>query len=909
MARVEVTRLVSETTKQKGDLLETFAERFLKTQNYRVTKQVRVTASELDLLCENTINGKIIYVECKAHRETLGAPVFKNMLGTVMYNDYSEGWLISTGDFGKDAKGFVEGWRRKPTREKERLSFFPPNILIESFINSGLIYSPEIISGKVLPIAAEALGAWTLLISTLGDYWCRECLVGGIPKGVLVFRADTGELVKEVDLLSNLSKTDTTLSDLDFNYINMIGVPDGSRSSGNAESVVPVQHGESWDDYRPARPQDFVGRTDSQRKILEFLLSILADRTDTRVFAITGNSGMGKSSLIAKLRDRCRNVHYRGKLFLYAVDVRAAKDNSYIYQSIIRCIQEAMKQGFVSSRSVKITDHLKPFESPSLREVIDELRVKRQLLCLVFDQFEELYSKPELLSVFDRVKDLFLDVTSMRENFCLGFAWKSDSTVYQDHPAYHFWHSLSDQRYSVELLPFTKGDSERVLSIFEHQVGQKLPKDVRHKLITQSQGYPWLLKKLCIHLFQKLVSEKVPLSSLISENLDIKILFDRDLQELSASQNSCLKLVAEKAPVDWYEVTDISGPEVLRSLTERRLVTRSGDRLTIYWDIFREYILTHQAPALPFNYLPTSPSLGSFMSAAACLQRETSVSFVQIAARIGVSEATAQNIAGDLMMLNVATGSGDALLLADGLPDGDAITILTRLRSAFQSHIVVQQLRKLKEGTIVRQKDVIAILKEHNPTAQHSIKTWRLYSNRIMRWLATLCFLVPKQDYWLYQEQELTETNMRLTKRILAGSGSGFTLFSTPPRQVLAIVAQLRGGPMMEDEFRTSGAKNAIVILRRLHLVSKEGKQLVLQLQEQEDPGKAVRNVARKEPVFETVAAIIRDSPRISGPDLAEIIDRTKDMGWSLGTKKRVGYSLRNWHDWLSSIEEPAELF
>jgi hypothetical protein len=909
MARIEVARFASETTKQKGDLLEAFAERFLTTQNYRVTKQVRVTASELDLLCENAVNGKMIYVECKAHREALGAPIFRNLLGTVSYNDYSEGWLISTGDFGKDAKGFVEGWRKKLARERERLSFFPPEVLIESFVKSGLVSRPETISGRALPIATEALGAWTLLISTLGDYWCRECLVGGIPKGVLVFRASSGELVQEVDLLSNLAKTDTTLADLDFNYINTISGPDAARASEDAGSVVPVQHGESWDDYRPARPQDFVGRTDSQRRILDFLLSVLADRTDTRVFAITGNSGMGKSSLIAKLRDRCRNVRYRRKLFLYAVDVRAAKNNSYIYQSIIRCIQEAMKQGFISSRPVEISDHLKPFDSPALRGVTDELRVNRQLLCLVFDQFEELYSKPELLSVFDRVKDLFLDVTSMGENFCLGFAWKSDSTVYQDHPAYHFWHSLSDQRYSVELVPFTKGDSERVLSIFEHQVGQKLPKDVRHKLITQSQGYPWLLKKLCIHLFQKLVSEKVPLGSLISENLDIKVLFDRDLQELSASQNSCLRLVAEKAPVDWYQVTDISGPEVLRSLTERRLVTRSGDRLTIYWDIFREYILTHQVPALPFNYLPMSPSLGSFMGAAACLRRETSVSFVEIAARIGVSEATAQNIAGDLMMLNVATGSGDTLWLASGLADSEAMTVLTRLRSVFQSHIVVQQLRKLKEGTIVRQKDVIAILKERNPTAQHSIKTWRLYSNRIIRWLTTLCFLVTQQDYWLYQEQELTETDLRLTRRILAGSGTGFTLFCTPPRQVLATAELLHAGPKAEGELRTPGAKNAVVILKRLHLVSKKGQQLVLQLHEQENPEEAVRSAAREEPVFEAVAAIVRDNPGISGPHLAAVIDSTREMGWSPATKKRVGYALRIWHDWLFSSGKPAELF
>src|SRR4030067_1669311 len=110
MVRIEVITSKSATSKEKGDLLEKLAEDMLKTQNYRVETKVRVTASELDLLCRHEVSDKVIYVECKAHKENLSANVLTNLLGTITLKEYSEGWLVSTGPLGKDAKGFMEEW-------------------------------------------------------------------------------------------------------------------------------------------------------------------------------------------------------------------------------------------------------------------------------------------------------------------------------------------------------------------------------------------------------------------------------------------------------------------------------------------------------------------------------------------------------------------------------------------------------------------------------------------------------------------------------------------------------------------------------------------------------------------------------------------------------------------------------
>ena len=66
---IEVAVPQDYTTKQRGDLLEELVTDFMKSQGYEVEREVRITASELDLLCKNRINKKTIYVECKAYRD------------------------------------------------------------------------------------------------------------------------------------------------------------------------------------------------------------------------------------------------------------------------------------------------------------------------------------------------------------------------------------------------------------------------------------------------------------------------------------------------------------------------------------------------------------------------------------------------------------------------------------------------------------------------------------------------------------------------------------------------------------------------------------------------------------------------------------------------------------------------
>jgi hypothetical protein len=227
--KIEVAIQKNENPKARGDLLEELTKKLLEAQNYEVETEVRNTGMELDLLCKQKANkSKKVYVECKAYKDTnkIQSDVIKNIVGIKNIENYSEVWLISTSEFGKDAKGLV-GKIESDETQSQNFTFYTPMKLVEALQNSNTICSADIAKSKIKSKVNNKLGNNSLLLTKYGYFYLFEHLEGGTANDVYVFHAKDCEIVEDELLLENLKNTDNSYNS--FSFKKNLTILEGSK--------------------------------------------------------------------------------------------------------------------------------------------------------------------------------------------------------------------------------------------------------------------------------------------------------------------------------------------------------------------------------------------------------------------------------------------------------------------------------------------------------------------------------------------------------------------------------------------------------------------------------------------------------------------------------------------------------
>lgn len=167
--RIEVVAKEGDSSTQRGALLESLGARVLAAmQCTHVSTNVRVTGMEVDVIGEDSQTGERILVECKAYRDqTIPADTIVKLYGQVSMFNYSSGWLLTTSELGKDAKGIREEFRGRPESERKKLRLYDPKELVSLLISTGQIISPRTLS---LPDDMQVSPTPTLLITDIGQY-------------------------------------------------------------------------------------------------------------------------------------------------------------------------------------------------------------------------------------------------------------------------------------------------------------------------------------------------------------------------------------------------------------------------------------------------------------------------------------------------------------------------------------------------------------------------------------------------------------------------------------------------------------------------------------------------------------------------------------------------------------------
>jgi len=601
-SEIKIILQEGSSNKAKGNCFEKLVGDLIATHQYKVRHNIRFTGMELDLLAEHKHRpNEVLYVECKA-KNKVSSIELRTFFANVFHHNANFGYFFRTHELEYDAGGLLQEYRKDP--RYNNLTFFEPEDIIKMLTDSKQIFEP------IEELKEYNISKRFLAVTYFGDfliYLINE--KAALPTKYAVIDANKNSNKPTSENIKQLKKSIEEIVDLELieNIKTHIDKPTSTQII-EVESISEVQESENWFDYLPASSSKnhFVGRDEIRTKILAYFKEISNGKSNKRIFYLNGKSGWGKSSLVLEIKNRCRNKHYKNRFYSIAIDTRSAISNNFVAIAFKKLIQNAIDENFIKknkvNRHIKFTSNTDLLSSESVKSILNYLKENDKFLVLIFDQFEDVFRKQNFFQSFYK---FLSDITDIKPNIILGFSWKTDFFLGPDDDAYHIWQQAKEQAREFSVSEFGEKEIDGIIKQLESSVSS-LDNSIKNRIKESSQGLPWLTKKLCIHIHDQINSGQAK-ELLIESNLNIRDLFEKDEERIEAEELKALKLIAKRASegnfFDESEVGDLVNKDVIASLLNKRLIIRSGANYNIYWDIFRDYLVTGVIPPIGESYL------------------------------------------------------------------------------------------------------------------------------------------------------------------------------------------------------------------------------------------------------------------------------------------------------------------
>lgn len=807
---------------RRGEYFEQLMANVFAKLRYEVTSRIKFGGLEIDLLLKHKDFQILSYVECKFYKENIGSGVITDLVGKAYVKKCKTAILISTSHLGKEAKGVYEDLKG---REEIDFKFFGPDELYDLFIEVYQIKEPSIESDP----REKSIGSKHLVALPEGRFFfVFEVLKDGIPSEALISPTTSNESAEDF-FVDGVYAEPPSWGDLRRSAFHFKKSPPSSPHLYPEEIVATLSMAESFSDYRPCRPSDFVGRLDLQREILSYLDLVRKDKTGTRLLCLSGPSGFGKSSLLLKLHDNTRNDVKAEGLIVYPIDTRSAATPNFVALAVKQALAEAQRQLGPSlfHSNVEIQSTSSYLSGQSIESLILDLRNQQKVLLLFFDQFEETFIKADLQETFKAFERLANEVIAARSPIVLGFSWRTGIALPEDLPTYYAWHSWKDRRYDLRLEPFTSKEANEMLSLLQNYLGEKLDYRLRRHLLEHAKNLPWLLKKLCIHVLSQTQRGRTQ-QQVVESSLDVEELFKDDLDHCSQEMVKCLQHVARNSPIDMTELEERFGQQCINALQDRRLIIRSGSRYSVYWDVFRDYLILGRVPDIPNTFLPQM-SVPVVFRVYRDLLRRASISVWDINSAHGYSEGTASNILGDLVSLGLAQRTNIGMVSLSPVSEGispDSPTDVARvMRIGLQDNAFALALKdRYNVGEPITAQGLHEAFSLCYASRNFSKDVAKTYKDRIIKWLVFAGILELIDSGRLVRPSSVGKQagqfrSFRLSEEGRRVANGGEFLGATGPTQVVGLFADLRNGRIIYDhDFRKNPDRNAIQDLLSLGL-------------------------------------------------------------------------------------------
>ncbi|HYF70220.1 MAG TPA: hypothetical protein VD884_18905 [Ohtaekwangia sp.] len=246
---------------------------------------------------------------------------------------------------------------------------------------------------------------------------------------------------------------------------------------------------------------------------------------------------------------------------------------------------------------------------------------------------------------------------------------------------------------------------------------------------------PWLTKKLCIHIFDQ-INSGLAKEDLIESNLNIVDLFTKDEERLTSSELKAIKLIAKRAYdgnfFDETEVGDVIDGGTITSLLHKRLIIRSGANYNIYWDIYRDYLVTGKIPTIGESFL-LRQGVNLCLEVFLLFENEKQLTIDALLNKHpkGIGSETLYNILIELRNLGIVqkSDSGYSVSNAIAVSKDSFINFIT---AKFQNYTPYLNLKKINLPKIGKNEVIVTLKAIFKQDFQDN--TWNVYAVNLINW-------------------------------------------------------------------------------------------------------------------------------------------------------------------------------
>lgn len=725
----------NDDRRKQGDFFEEIISRILKGQRYEVSERINFTGMEIDLIGRHMDRtNENVYIECKA-RDKLSANDISSFVFKTQFKRAQYGYFISTTEFVHQVAGLINEINEKA--EYNNLYFFGPEKVISLLEDTGTV-------SKLDNAPIENVVKVIVLYTYLGIFKALLISNGTVTNNFTLLDRQN-QFVADEKVVQMIQEHIDELSDIEFKNLNsnsheydkVIEIDDV-----RLDSVAEVKRSEEWYDYLPTSGKHFIGRKDILSKYDNFIDNIKNKNSKKRVFYIEGKSGWGKSSLVSAIRDKSKTKRRKNKEYIFAVDTRSVVTTNFVGLAFKKMYESALEdkffEGFNNKDRLNILSNYDVLGSEFIQELCQYLVEKDKYLVIIFDQFEDVFRNEALFVVFNKFLN---DVNNLQSNIIVGFSWKSEITIPIQHKSYHMWQVLKSDTFCVEMRAFDSKEVNGVIGQLQKSISFKLDSSIKRRISESSQGFPWLTKKLCIHIFNE-INRGVSTDELLEQELNIGALFEKDIETLNQSEVEVLRYVAKRADsgkmFDVTEIDTVIQNETLASLINKRMIIRSGPKYNIYWDVFRDYLVHGEIKAIGESYLIRQRP-------AVCyelfrqFEMGKKILFSELLERTDgkYSEKTLSNIINQLLDFGIIRNSNTGYYINDSLSGKDKTDFTDFISNKFNRYIPYIKIIELK-NELESIAGVKKVLQGVFPSLEFKEATWETYTRTLISWISYL---------------------------------------------------------------------------------------------------------------------------------------------------------------------------